>query len=200
MAKKKQAPTGQPVVINSAFELVAVNKLRPHPENPRQGDIGAIYESIQSNGFYGAVVVQRSTGYILAGNHRFQAAVESGIAEVPVAWVDVDDDRARRILLADNRTNDMASYDDAALADLLKRVLTETDTLAGTGYEPEDLDDLIKRVEGDAYKMEQVTAPDQVKDLIHRYEIIIECDSEEQQVAYLERLTEQGYRCKALIS
>jgi hypothetical protein len=48
--------------------------------------------------------------------------------------------------------------------------------------------------------MEQVTAPDQVKDLIHRYEIIIECDSEEQQVSYLEKLTEEGYRCKALIS
>jgi ParB-like chromosome segregation protein Spo0J len=196
MAKNKQPPAGSPGVINEAFELVSVRALRPHPENPRQGDIGAIYESIQANGFYGAVVAQRSTGFILAGNHRFQAAIEAGIGEVPVVWVDVDDDRALRILLADNRTNDLASYDEGALADLLKRVLTTTDTLVGTGYEPEDLDDLLKRVEGSL--PEPGDAP--VEDVPAIYNVVVECEDEHQQGELLAKLSKEGYRCKALIS
>lgn len=57
-------------------------------------------------------------------------------------YVDVDDRDARRILVADNRTSDLASYDDFALADLLKQ-LAEEDGLPGTGYDGSDLDDLL---------------------------------------------------------
>lgn len=130
-------------IINQSVELVSLDKLRPHPKNPRQGDVGAIHESIEHNGFYGVVVAQRSTGYILAGNHRYLAARHAGAKEIPVAWVDVDDDAALRILLADNRTNDLASYDDHALAELLQGLMTETGTLDGTGYDGDALDELL---------------------------------------------------------
>lgn len=130
-------------IINQATELVAPEALRPHPRNPRQGDIGAIHESIVANGFYGQVVAQRSTGFILVGNHRWKAAVAAGATEIPVTWIDVDDDRALRILLADNRTNDLASYDDEALAALLKE-LADASGLVGTGYDGDDLDRLLK--------------------------------------------------------
>ena len=129
--------------INQATELAAIDALRPHPRNPRQGDIGAIRQSIDANGFYGAVIAQKSTGFILAGNHRWKAAQQAGATEVPVTWVDVDDDHALRILLADNRTNDLATYDDGALADLLKQLHDATGTLAGTGYDGDDLDQLL---------------------------------------------------------
>src|SRR5690606_1183211 len=130
-------------ILNQSVELVSLDKLRPHPKNPRQGDVGAIHESIEHNGFYGVVVAQRSTGYILAGNHRYMAAEHAGATAIPVAWVDVDDDAALRILLADNRTNDLASYDDHALAELLQGLMTETGTLDGTGYDGDVLDELL---------------------------------------------------------
>ena len=130
-------------IINQTTETVAIDAVRPHPSNPRQGDIGAIHQSIDANGFYGAVIAQKATGHILAGNHRWQAARQAGATEVPVTWVDVDDDHALRILLADNRTNDLASYDDSALADVLKELQESTGTLAGTGYDGDDLDDLL---------------------------------------------------------
>ena len=130
-------------VINENVELVAASSLSAHPDNPRQGDLGAIYESIKANGFYGTIVAQRSSGRILAGNHRWLAAQDAGIDEVPVCWVDVDDDTARRILLADNRTNDLASYNDQALAELLTLIELETGTLDGTGYDKDALDDLL---------------------------------------------------------
>jgi ParB-like nuclease domain len=129
------------------YELVSVRAIKTHPRNARQGDIGAIHESITQNGFFGACVVQKSTGHILAGNHRYMAAVEAGLQSVPVIWVDVDDDRALRILLADNKTSDDASYDQTALADILSE-LANTSDLLGTGFDGDDLDQLIADLGG----------------------------------------------------
>jgi DNA modification methylase len=130
-------------VINQTTETAPIDALRPHPRNPRQGDIGAIHQSIEANGFYGTVIAQRSTGFILAGNHRWRAAQQDGADSIPVTWVDVDDDHALRILLADNRTNDLATYNDEALAELLKDLHASTGTLLGTGYDGDDLDELL---------------------------------------------------------
>jgi len=130
-------------VLTQATETIPIDALRLHPRNPRQGDIGAIHESIKNNGFYGSIIAQRSTGYILAGNHRWKAAQQDGATEIPVTWIDVDDDHALRILLADNRTNDLASYNDEALAELLKDIHENSGTLLGTGYDGDDLDELL---------------------------------------------------------
>lgn len=124
-------------------EDVEVTRLQPHPLNPREGDIGAIAESIQENGWFGTIVVQRSTNYVIAGNHRLQAAIHLGFQTIPVYWVDVDEPTAKRILLADNRTSDLATYDIDQLADLL-RDLAINDSLFGTGYDGDDIDSLLK--------------------------------------------------------
>lgn len=121
------------------LEQVGVDAITVHPENARVGDIDAIAESIQTNGFFGTIVAQRSTGHIIVGNHRYQAARQTGMKKVPVIFMDIDDDQARRIMLADNRTNDMASYDDQLLADLLQSV----PALEGTGFDDDDLADLL---------------------------------------------------------
>jgi DNA modification methylase len=125
------------------IETVSIDELEPHPANPRQGDVGLIHSLIEENGWYGVIVAQRSSGRILAGNHRWRAAKAAGLEELPVAYLDVDDDRAERILLADNRSNDLASYDDHALADLLQLLTATEPGLLGTGYDGDDLDQLL---------------------------------------------------------
>jgi len=132
-------------IVNERYERVPVDAIRTHPRNPRRGDLDALVGSIAKNGFYGAIVVQRSTGFILAGNHRYLAAKKAGYTEVPVLYVDVDDKTARRILLADNRTSDLATYDDAALAELLTELRVEHD-LMGSGYSDGDVDKLLKQL------------------------------------------------------
>lgn len=148
-------------------ELVAVDAVAPHPANPRQGDVGAIVQSIEANGWWGVIVAQRSTGYVLAGNHRLQAARSLGLGEVPVHWLDVDDATALRVLLADNRSNDLAAYDDHALATLLQAVVADAGTLDGTLYDADDLDQLLADLAADpgddddhAYGRELVTCPE----------------------------------------
>ncbi len=120
--------------------------LSPHPDNPREGDIGAIVTSIEANGWFGTIVAQTTTGHVLAGNHRLIAAQHLGMETVPVFWADVDDQTARRILLADNRTADLATYDVNALAELLEQTATAGD-LMGTGYEGEDIDMILRQAQ-----------------------------------------------------
>lgn len=122
-----------------------INDIVAHPDNPRRGNVKKIVESIKVNGFYGTIVVQKSTNYILAGNHRWQAAKQCGMTHIPSMVVDVDESEARKILLADNRTADFAVYDADELSKLLKKVLTEDD-LIGTGFDATDLDELINTV------------------------------------------------------
>jgi hypothetical protein len=54
--------------------------------------------------------------------------------------VDVDEDQAARIVAADNRTSDLAEYDERLLLELL----AELPDLDGTGYDPGDLAELEK--------------------------------------------------------
>lgn len=119
-----------------------INSLKPHPENPRFGDIGAIAESIKRNGWFGSVVAQTSTRFILAGNHRVMAAQQLGYTKVPVFWVDCDDIRAKAILIAENRTNQLASWDEDGLAKILEE-LANAGELQATGFDGDDVDDII---------------------------------------------------------
>lgn len=130
-------------IAEQEYTTVPVKTLKPHPKNPRKGNVKAIADSIEANGFYGAVVVQRSTNYILAGNHRYKAAKQRGAKEIPVLFVDVDDDQALRILLADNRSADHGWYEMDKLAELLKGF----DSLEGTGYDRDDLDDILVKIQ-----------------------------------------------------
>jgi hypothetical protein len=100
------------------IETVPVGVLRPHPRNPRRGDVRLIAGSLKRNGQYRPILVQRATNIILAGYHTWQAAQLLGWTHIAVLPVEVDDDAALRLLLMDNRSSDVADYDDALLAEL----------------------------------------------------------------------------------
>lgn len=138
----------QPHIESTLIEYVAVGELKPHPNNAREGDIGAIITSIQENGWFGTLVAQKSTKYILAGNHRYKAAVQIGMTHVPVFWVDCEDNRALAILVADNRTSDIGRWDEEGLKDILVG-LHDQDMLLGTGYDAEDLAKLLGQLDED---------------------------------------------------
>ena len=53
------------------YETVPVGRIQPHPDNARRGNLPLIRESIRTNGFVGACVVQRSTGNILVEGDTF---------------------------------------------------------------------------------------------------------------------------------
>lgn len=151
--------------INQGFEEVPLANLKPHPKNVNQGDFGAIQESIETNGFFGAVTANKRTGHILAGNHRYFVAKQQHADTLPVVWVDVSDEEELRILLADNRTTRLGADDESALAALLADLAQTEIGLAGTGYDGDDLDEIIGRLAGESGGgTELLTDPDEVPD------------------------------------
>ncbi|GGJ65254.1 ParB N-terminal domain-containing protein [Deinococcus aquiradiocola] len=136
-------------ILNQKHEQVPVHRLTPHPRNPNVGNVEAIQASIDENGWYGAIIAQKSTGHILVGHHRYQAAVQAGADKVPVFWIDVDDTRALKILLADNKTAELATRDDDLLAQVLRELAEGDAGLHGTGYDTSDLDLLLARTSDD---------------------------------------------------
>lgn len=136
--------TDQPLsdaVFDGAVEWVPYGDLTPHPRNPRQGDVGAVHTSVEANGLYRPIYAQRGTGTIVAGHHLWRAL--AGRETVPVMWLDVDDDQATRILVADNRASELGTNDAHALADLLRDLATSERGLDGSLYDGDDLDALL---------------------------------------------------------
>jgi len=125
------------------YEIVDIDSIAVHPDNPRRGDVERIRASIRSNSFYGVVVCQVSTRYVLVGNHRLIAAKLEGLKHIPVIWLDVNDAKAAKILLVDNKLSDRAIYDDAMLASILDRI---SEDFEGSGYIQDDLDKLLSKL------------------------------------------------------
>jgi hypothetical protein len=125
-----------------AKQSVPIDSISPHPRNVRQGDVGAICTSLEAHGQYRPILVQKSTGYIVAGNHTWSAAKSLGWDKIAVLTLDMDDDRALRILLADNRTSDLADYDSFALAEVLSEYARSYD-MEGLVWNQDDLDDML---------------------------------------------------------
>lgn len=145
------------------FQVVPITSLRPHPENPNHGDVAAIAENIRRRGFYGVVVVQRSTGYIVVGEHRWRAAQEAGLTEIPVEFRDWDDDTARAALAADNRLSELSERDPTQLLALLDQIASSVG-LEGTGYSQADYAELLAEVSGEIQN-ELLTDEDDVPEL-----------------------------------
>jgi 16S rRNA G966 N2-methylase RsmD len=130
-------------IIPQRTAIVAIDEIRPSPENVNLGDVGAISQSMEANGFFGSVLVQESSAEIICGEHRWRAAKALGAQDIPVTYLDVDDDRARRIRLADNRTARLGADDPARLASLLQELAATPAGLAGTGWDGDALDELL---------------------------------------------------------
>ena len=151
--------------------LVLIDKLKPHPANPRRGNIDMIQESLLAHGQYRPIVAQTSTGHILAGNHTWKAAKALGWASVAVTWLDVDDLTAQRVLIADNRTSDLATYDNDTLILLLRSL----PTLDATGFDRYDLDALENVFAGGSSEGGALTEPPIKSDIrVGAYEMWIE--------------------------
>ena len=134
---------------------LALSDLRLYQRNPRKGNVGAVAASLKAHGQYRPIVANIGTHTgrrleVLKGNHTLKAFRSLAQREpdderwstILVHLVDVDDDQAKRIVLADNKTSEAGGYDNAVLADLLGDVRDSLDGFGATGFSVEDLDAL----------------------------------------------------------
>jgi ParB family transcriptional regulator, chromosome partitioning protein len=126
LASSAGAPVGR---------MVAIDDLDPNPNQPRQvmGDLSELIASIAEKGVIEPLVVrQRGDRFqIVAGERRYQAAVQVGLRELPVVIRDVDDTEVIELALIENlQRKDLTPFEEAeALHGLSERC----------GYTHEDL-------------------------------------------------------------
>ena len=126
---------------------VPIDDVHQLPGNPRRGDVDAVAASLQRFG-QRKPIVARADGTITAGNHTWQAAKQLGWDEIAVVRVDDDDATASAFALADNRTAELGSYDDALLLDLIQSI-DDKDLLADTGWSDDAVADLLAQIGSD---------------------------------------------------
>jgi hypothetical protein len=133
---------------------IAPRELSTYYKNARRGDVPAIAASLKAHDQYKPIVVNVGThtgraNEVLAGNHTLMAfrdlaermPDDERWSNILVHWVDVDEDRAARIVLTDNKTAELGGYDDALLYELVTGL---GENLEGTGFTDLDLEMLEK--------------------------------------------------------
>lgn len=131
--------------------LWPIDKLIPYARNARQHpkeQIDAIARSIRELGFNNPILVDSESG-ILAGHGRLKAAIQLGMTSVPVIPLDhLTEAQRKAYILVDNRTAEMARWDDGLLAEEIARLEEEFEIdFDGLGWSAEELDDLKAALE-----------------------------------------------------
>lgn len=140
---------------------VPVAELRTLPGNPRRGDVDAVARSYERFGQRKPIVARRDEdggATVIAGNHQLEAARRLGWTEIAVLWVEDDALTAKAFALADNRTADLGTYDEADLAALLSEVAADPELLAAASYSEADLAALLGEREHEEGKIPPVPA------------------------------------------
>lgn len=184
--------TGTPV-----GRLVPIEQLDPNPDQPRQsmGDLSDLMASITEKGIIEPLIVrQRGDRFqIVAGERRYQAAVQIGIEEVPVVVRDASDGELIEIALIENiQRKDLTPFEEA---DALKS-LGES-----FGYTHEELARRLGRSRTSITESLHLTGiPSSIKNLCRLSEItskslllhIARQPDEESMVELVERITRSG--------
>lgn len=189
---------------------------RLDPQNEKLHTLEDIKASIRRHGFTEPPLVDERTGLIGAGHGRIEALLEmqqagedpprrispadDGDWMVPVlreGHESPDDLGATDYRITANRLTEVGGWDLKRLTTNLK-TLADAGRLTGTGYTEVDLSALVK-----SYKDSTAGddgAPDQSARLITRRSVLVDVADDAGQRQLIDRLTKEGYSCRALNS
>ena len=122
---------------------VEVTSLTPDPQNARRhsaANLAAIEASLKRFGFIEPIVVQREGMIVRAGNGRLAVARRLKWTHIPAVVVDQADAEAAAFALADNRTSELAEWDQANLKAVLEQLhVSDPALLEVTGFDVDEL-------------------------------------------------------------
>jgi hypothetical protein len=128
---------------------VPVESLVPDPENSRrhpEDNLNAIMRSLAEFGQDQPLVVREEGRVIIKGNGRWEAARALGWTHMAAVLVSESEVRAAARALADNRSGELAEWDDAVLARVIERVRASDEVSTdATGFTPEDMAAVLAR-------------------------------------------------------
>jgi ParB family chromosome partitioning protein len=177
--------------------MAPIDQIDPNPNQPRQvmGDLSELMASIAEKGLLEPLVVRQRGDrlQIVAGERRYQAAVQLGLHELPVVIRDVDDTEMLELALIENlQRKDLTPFEEAeAFQGLAERC----------GYTHEDLARRLgKSRTSITESLALVAMPEEVRNLCRLADIaskslllqIVRQSNPEKMVALVEKIASQG--------
>jgi ParB family chromosome partitioning protein len=177
--------------------LIPIDQIDPNPNQPRQvmGDLSELIASISEKGILEPLVVrQRGDRFqIIAGERRYQAAVQVGLRELPAVIREVDDTEVIELALIENlQRKDLTPFEEAeALHGLADRC----------GYTHEDLARRLGKSRTSVTESLALNAmPEEVRNLCRLADIsskslllqVVRQDTSEKMTALIEKIASQG--------
>jgi ParB family chromosome partitioning protein len=177
--------------------MIPIDQIDPNPNQPRQvmGDLSELMASIAEKGIIEPIIVrQRGTRFqIVAGERRYQAAIQVGLREIPIVIREVDDNEIIEVALVENlQRKDLTAFEEAeALQSLSDRCR----------YTHEDMAKRLGKSRTAITESLSLNAmPDEVKNLcrladIHSKSLLLQVVRQgdpQKMVALLEKITRDG--------
>ncbi|MCL2628299.1 MAG: ParB/RepB/Spo0J family partition protein [Oscillospiraceae bacterium] len=153
------------------FEYISLQRIEPKSDQPRtvfeQEKIAELADSIREHGILSPIMVRSIEGgyyQIIAGERRWRAAREAGLADAPVRVVVADDQRALELAMVENlQREDLSPLEEARGYKALMEEFNMTQ------------EEVAKRVSKSrpsvANSMRLLALPDELKELILRNEL-----------------------------
>src|SRR3954453_3047616 len=177
--------------------MVPIDQIDPNPNQPRQvmGDLSELMASIAEKGILEPLIVrQRGDRFqIIAGERRYQAAVQVGLREIPVVIRDVDETEMLELALIENlQRKDLTPFEESeALQGLAERC----------GYTHEDLARRLGKSRSSVTESLTLNAmPQEVRQLCRLADIstkslllqVVRQETAEKMTALIEKMASQG--------
>jgi predicted Ser/Thr protein kinase len=131
-----------------AYERVKIDSLQFDPRNARKHDdrnIKAIMDSLSKFGQQKAIVVGDG-GVVIAGNGTLEAAKRLGWDTIDIRRSGLKADEATAYAIADNRSAELAEWDDPVLGDILGELKESGWELDDLGFNDEEFKQIEKEI------------------------------------------------------
>lgn len=168
-----------------------IKDLKLDPNNARKHDqrnLDAIKTSLDTFGQRKPIVITKD-GTIIAGNGTVTAAkalqwLTIDVVVVPENW---DAEKVKAFALADNRSAELATWDENVLASQLIDLEIEGWDIALLGFDKKEEEQLPEEGDADTFELPTV------------FGIVVECMNEDEQTQLLNRFINEGLNVRALM-
>ena len=156
---------------------------RKHPER----NLDTIVASLRRFGQQKPIVIDRNN-IVRAGNGTLEAAKRLGWEKIACVRTELNGADATAYAIADNRSAELAEWDDEVLAATLNGLVLEDGLLEAAGFDEDELEKLLPSASDDF-------AEDKSGDATV-FEIVVVCKDESDQENVYNMIKNEGYECR----
>lgn len=173
------------------IKTLTLAKLKPHPQNPRHHpepgspEWDTLKKSLEHD-YFDPLVWNQRNGCLVSGHLRTKVMEELGVKKADVVVVDYDEPTHVARMIAANRQ--VGIDNEVAIEEFLRDGLVNKQALMMSDNE---IQEILESVQKPASEAAQAAA-------VSKWEVIVECRSEEEQRELYESLTQKGKTCKLL--